>query len=729
MSLFVWVVFPLPLEQAFLYGVPERLELFVRPGTRVTAPLGAKTVTGFIVGVTAEAPAAGIRTKDILGVLDRAPFWSERFLDFTGRLSREFRSSWGEMLQAALRPSLAVRSKAAVVITEAGGRSLAAKKGLGPKERALLALLAGKAKGLSPLFLQRKTGSRDVAALLTRLEKKGCVLVKRRTTPVRPGRTAVGPGPNSLQLRLDFPGAGRGENPLSPVERALEGGRFDAFLLFGSQSRLDAAYAALIRRASACGPGKTLFLVPEVGRTPEFPAASDRGPGGPAAVFHSRMTEKQKDAAWSAVRSGKASLVAGTRSALFVDPGPLRFVIVDGEQEESYRQAESPAYDARRGAWLRARVERAVVLFGSSRPSVEAFYEASRGGRLIELGREPARRRVSVVEHKGAGGAILSGELERKIRASLAAGGPVILFLNRRGYAAGVACAACGHIPRCRRCDIPMVYHKNGDVLVCHYCNASAHPVCQACGGRLALRQGAGTQALEEDVRRLFPGISAARFDADTASGREERERLLDGFAKGRTAVLIGTQMLAYQSGLPKARLVGILSPETLLGFSDYGAAQKTYQTVAAMMESAGEGPEDEVVVQTSATDHFAIRAAAAGDYRAFYDREIEFRRVMNYPPHAALAEVTLLGRDVRALAARAREFKTRLERLELRPEILGPAFAAVGRIKDLSRIQVVLKAPSREILDRALDKTMPAIRLKKSIVFSYSPFREDQPA
>jgi len=719
---FVQVVFPLPLEQSFTYEVPERLRDRARPGCRVLAPFGRKRQSGFIVSPGSEAGPAGLHVKEIFEVLDDRPFWDGRFLSFTRALSAEYHSSWGEMLQASLPPSLALKVRVTAALTDLGRESLASRR-LGPKERALMSLLAAAPRGRSVLYLQRKAGLKSAPSLVARLARKGFVAVAE--TPLRPPRAAKpGPEPDALQLRLDFSGSSGPAGPLGPVEAAVDCGRFASYYLYGPRTFLRAAYAGLIRKAAA-GPGKILLLVPEVALTREFIRSVAAGLGRPAAVFHSRMTEKQKEAAWRDLRGGRTALVAGTRSALFLDTGPLRLVILDEEQEESYFQAESPAFDARRGAWLRGHSENAVVVFGSPRPSVEAYYAAARDGSLIALGRPPAGARISWID-RGAEAPLLSRDLERRIRESLKRGEPVILFLNRRGYAASLVCEACGNVPRCRRCDIPLVYHKKEGQLVCHYCNASvrAGTSCPACGGRLTSRKGAGTQALEEEIKALLPGVPVARLDADTGAAVEDREKILRGFLGGRIPILVGTQFLTHQPGVPKVRLVGILSPETLLGLSDYRAGQRTYQTLSRMMEFCETGAGSEALIQTPSPVHYSIRAAADADFRMFYDREIEFRRVMKYPPFAALAEVTLLGRDVRAIAAGSRELRALLRGYESAGlEVLGPALASVVRLRDMSGVQLILKSARRETIDQALEETLPRIRLKKSLVFSYAPF------
>lgn len=671
MTLFAQVVFPLPLDQVFTYAVPEASRDKARPGARVLAPLGPRREKGFIVEVTAEPPGASIKVKPLLEVLDDRPFREERFLEFTRRLAAEFHCSWGELLQASLPPSLTLRTKTSAVLTGLGRERLEA-KGLGPRERAVAALLAEAPKGRSPVFLRRKTGGKDVSGLLGRMEKKGLVRVTAAPAPAPRGGGGPDAAGRPVQLGLAFPEAAREAGPLAPVEAALAGGRGGAFLLVGPEEPRRAAVRTLVRQAVGAG-GRVLWLFPEVAPTAGLAAEFKEAYGRAAVVFHGRMTEKQKEDAWRALRSGRAGLVAGTRSALFAETGPLRLVVVDGEQDDSYVQAESPGYDARRGAVLRARSEGAVAVLTSSRPTVEAFAEAARAGALIDLGSGPPRDGVTVVEH-ARDVPLVSAELGRRLRANLARGGSAILFTNRRGYAAQVACAGCGTVPRCPRCDIALVYHKAEGRLVCHYCNEAVEVsrACAACGGGIAVRRGAGTQAVEEELGRLFPGVRTGRFDADAAGDPESRRKLLAEFGRGRVPLLVATRLLVHQPDAPKAGLVAVLRPEAILGFSDYRAGQKTFETVSALLDVRSDESGAEAVIQTAAPAHFSIAAAAAGDFRAFYEGEAAFRRVMGYPPFAHLAEVVLQGRDVRALGRRSRELRALLQGAGPELEVLG---------------------------------------------------------
>jgi len=724
MTVFARVVFPLPLDQSFLYAVPAAFRSAARPGARVVAPLGTRRQNGFIVEITSEPPADAVKVKELLEVLDDRPFRDERFLEFTGRLSAEFHSSWGEILQTALPPSLSGKTRINVVLTNAGLEALSGGS-LGPKARQVAEALAGASKGRSPLFLRRKLGGSDVSGLVARMQKAGFVTVERKTVlPPRPPVPGIGASA-TVQLGLAFPEALREAGVLVSVERDIVGGRHGVWYLYGSDRLRHAAFQSLVRSTVVAG-GRVLFLHPEVAPAESLVARFKVDYGRTAVVFHGRMTQKQREEAWRSLRSRRAALVAGTRSALFLETGPLRLLAVDDEQEESYFQAENPSYDARRGAFLRAGSEGAVAVFGSSRPTVEAFTEARRLGLLIELGTEPRKAAVTVVEHAGDR-PILSRELERKLRANLEKGEPAILFLNRRGYAAQVVCSGCGRAPRCSRCDIPLVYHKAEGRLICHYCGSSvdARRGCGECGGEVVVRRGAGTQAVEEELARLFPKVRTARFDADSASKPEDRVRLLADFAKGKVPLLVATQLLAHQPGVPKAGLVAVIRPEYLLAFSDYRAGQKTYQAVSAMLDLLRDTPGAEGVIQTAPPVHFTVAAAAAGDYQAFYDREIKFRRILSYPPFTSLAEVVLQGRDVRSLGAKSRELRSLLQKHAPGLEVLGPAFAPLARVRDVSRVQFILKAAERETIDRALRDSLPRIRLKRSVVFSYSPFRD----
>ncbi len=469
-----------------------------------------------------------------------------------------------------------------------------------------------------------------------------------------------------------------------------------------------------MRRAVGAG-GRVLYLLPEVAPTGGLAAAFRKDYGRTAVVFHGRMTERQKEDAWRALRSGRASLVAGTRSALFVEMDALRLIVVDDEQDESYVQAESPAYDARRGAFLRARCRRRrgrPRLVAPDRRGLRRGPE--KAGILIGLGTEPPRTGVVLVDHP-RDVPLVSRELESQAPGHHGRGEPAILFLNRRGYAAQIECGGCGRVPRCPRCDIALVFHKAESRLVCHYCNHSVDvdTGCDGCGGRVVVRRGAGTQAVEEELSGCSPAPGGpVRFGHGRDPGRAGGAS--GGFRQGATRSSSRPSFSSINRACRRPGSSAILRPESLLGFSDYRAGQKTFEAVSAMLDFRRDGPGAEAVIQTAAPAHFSVAAAAAGDYLAFFEKEIEFRRMLNYPPFASLAEVTLQGRDVRALGGKSRELLALFQKHAPELEVLGPAFAPVARVRDLTRVQLILKAAERETIDRALRDALPKIRLKK---------------
>ena len=313
---------------------------------------------------------------------------------------------------------------------------------------------------------------------------------------------------------------------------------------------------------------------------------------------------------------------------------------------------------------------------------------------------------------------LISRRLEEKIRGRLIKGEPILVFFNRRGYASFLLCSRCNTIPRCIHCDIALTYHKREEKLICHYCNYSIprRDDCPECGSRIIRKRGAGVEAVEEELVGIFPQSRIACFDTDVVRGRGIEERILRSFQGGKIDILIGTQLLAHQAGLPRVSLVAILHPETILTLSDYRASQRTFQTLNQMMKFLCNNNKAEAVIQTALPHHFSIRQGAFQDYLSFYRQEIKFRRLMNYPPFSHIIEILFQGKNLRAVARQSRKFSAsiRLEGEDI--EILGPALAPVTRVRGRNRVQVILKARKRGKLDEILRRSLSSIKLRKSI-------------
>lgn len=698
MTLFADVVFPLPLDRAFTYRVPEALAGRARPGSRTAAPLGSRSGRGFIIGLRTEAPAGAPELKDLSDIPDAEPLFSAPLLEFTRRLSRRHRASWGEMLEAAVPPILAARTRQRAGLTPAGRLALAGGR-LGPMERAVAEILAG--GDFTPLHLARRTKARDVAGLLARMKGKGFVELREDAPPRSRPRPEAGPVP-ARQLDLGPAAEPRADDAARRIEQALAARRFAAFYLFGGRRERDAVSARIFRAAIA--GGRALWLQPEVASAESAAARLAGWLGAETAVLHSRLSPRRRGEQWAALREGRAAVAAGTRQALFAPLDPLRLIVVEDEADEAYVQEESPAYDARAGARLRAEGAEAVLASSSARPSVEAFYEATAAGRLEDLGAPGRRGRVIVVDDRTEP-AIVGRVLLERLRSAADRGEPALVLAGRRGYAAFQLCSRCGAALRCPACHGALASVRAGAGVACRACGfeAGAPSGCPECGSRMFVKRGAGIEAVADELRRRLAGVPVAVYDPDELPDAETGERLLEKFRRGGVPVLVGTRLLAGREDAADVRTLGILSPEAALGRPDYRSAQRAYQALGRMLDVLADDPEALAVVQTSAPGHHSIRAAVEDDFRLFYDREIELRRAMADPPFSVLAEVAFEGRQARPLAGKSRAFADRARTAGPGVEVLGPSLAS-SRPGGFQRIQVILRSPDRAALDAALD-------------------------
>ncbi|MBN2205962.1 MAG: primosomal protein N' [Candidatus Aminicenantes bacterium] len=705
MTLFADVVVPLPVERVFRYLVPERLRGAVRPGVRVLVPFGRRELTGFVVSLAEEPGPDGVSLKEISVVLDADPVFGPPFLAFSRDLARLSYVSWGEVLQSALPPSFLVRERTSVSLTPAGA-DVARKGGLGKRERELARLLGSRT--YTPAHLSRKLRGVDVSGLLARMESKGLVQVRKSVGALEPRRRPrpQKPPADETQLVLDFrAGSVRGE-AVDPVFQRLGAGGFASFLIRGPQAGRDALYVALLREVGARS-GTAVVLHPEVASTRAFAERLETRLGGVAAVLHGEVPEARREREWRRVREGRVSVVCGTRAALLAPLARPLVFIVDDEHEESYLQ-ERPAFDVRLGARLRAEAEGALLVMGSEVPTVESVHRARKGGWLVELPGEERPASVEVVD-AGRDKGLISARLARALAGALAGGGQAVVFHNKRGYAASLVCVQCAFIPKCQRCEIPLVLHKRGGTLVCPLCGESkpAPIACPRCAGRFQAR-GAGIEAVEEALRRLFPDIPLASFDSDALIRRGDQDAVVRRFARGALKILVGTELLARRRDVPAVSLAAVLAPERILARPDFRAGQRAYQALHRMIRFCAGAEGGRALIQTALPDHFVIRSAAAGDYEAFCREETDFRRLLGYPPFSAMAEVVLEGGSLRGVGGEARRLAEALRRADSSVEVLGPALAAVPRVRGLFRVQIALRAADREAIDAILASSLP---------------------
>jgi len=506
------------------------------------------------------------------------------------------------------------------------------------------------------------------------------------------------------------------QSALARLREGVEAGKFAGMLLHGvTGSGKTAVYLAGMRAVLDAGRS-AILLVPEIGLTPAVAADLHQTFGDEVAILHSALSDKERAEQWHRIKRGEARMVVGTRSAVFAPVGDLALLIVDEEQDSSYKQEETPRYHARDVAVMRAKMANAVVVLGSATPSLESYYNAKKNRyTLIELPDRVERRPLPEVEiidmrqefQETGQEQVISRKLAAEIKERLDKKEQVMVLLNRRGYSPLVLCRTCGKTLECKNCAIALTHHKREQKMVCHYCGYTA-PVpkaCVHCGSEYVYFLGTGSEKLEELLHGMFPQARIGRLDRDTVRGQEDFERTLNALNQGELDILVGTQMIAKGHDIHGVTLVGVVGADTALGLPDFRAAERTFQLLTQVAGRAGRGnTPGKVVVQAYFQDHYAVQYAARHDFTGFYDKELRFRSWMHYPPYSSLANVLVrsdkLNEALQWSGILGNWFeKTRHEGVR----VLGPAAAPIIRLKRDYRYHFVLKSPSREKLNNTL--------------------------
>lgn len=515
---------------------------------------------------------------------------------------------------------------------------------------------------------------------------------------------------------------------LEEIKQQIRTKEYAAFLLYGvTGSGKTEVYIRAMRTALEAGHS-AMMLVPEIALTPVFSRRLRAHFGDQVAIFHSSLKKGERFDEWTRVRNGDARVVIGTRSAVFAPVKNLGLIIIDEEHEGSYRQQESPGYNGRDTAIVRAQKESATVVLGSATPSLESYHNATNGKyRLLNLperigGRPMAHaelvdmRDVFAIEGKPQ---LLSPKLIEAIKETHSRGEQSIILLNRRGYSRFVLCRSCGESIHCPNCDVTLTYHQSERRILCHYCGHRA-PVpteCPACTKKYIFFVGEGTEQLEERVRELIPGLRVERVDRDTTMRGRKVENALHDFSEGRIDILVGTQMLAKGHDFPNVTLVGVLAVDVGLALPDFRSAEKTFQLITQVAGRAGRGDRPgKVLIQTYHPQHYALRHACAQDYEAFYEEELRHRKNHSYPPFVALATLLIRGANLPKVREDSMELRRELDKSnrDRLVRILGPAPAPLARLKREHRFQILLKSRSRRQLRTLVESTLKVLAERK---------------
>lgn len=780
-SSYAEIALPVAVHGTFTYAIPESLRDAVRLGSRVEVPIGPKLSTGFVVALIDEPAIDSAKVKPIKSLLDEdEPALTREIIDLCRWGAEYYIAPFGEMLRVALPANMASRGKrdavlvgddalidaslrekrilesdlefvrelrnrplpvsmlprssvermraAGVIVTrdrlfdakgvrydrfvvlESAGGALTG------KQQAAIDLLQSRGGELSTAALEHAGVS---AAVLSALVKKSVVRIERRARRHTLDAFLAGldsTGTEELRYSTEQ------RDAIDAVTKTL--GTFAPFVLEGvTGSGKTEVYIEVMREVVRRGE-QALLLVPEISLTPVFAARLKERFGERIAILHSSLSASERYDQWWRTRRGEVDVAIGPRSALFTPFPCLGIIVVDEEGDGAYKQEETPRYNARDLAVVRAQLRNIPVVLGSATPSLESRENAARGKyTLVRMQSRVEARPLPEVEvidlrkeraeKDDKGFIIFSAPLRDAMRTTFAAGEQVIVLINRRGYAPYLLCRECGHEFRCRDCSVTLTVHRRSGLLICHYCGLRK-PIpskCPTCSGEVLQPIGFGTEKVEERFRRDFPDVSSDVLDRDSTRKKGALVKILDRFRRGETQALIGTQMLSKGHHFPNVTLTAVLNADSILGYPDFRSAEKTFYLLTQVAGRSGRGElRGRVLIQSAFPTHYAIQHAMHHDYEAFYEAEIQFRKTFHYPPVTSMIAILFRGAELpdveRAATACGKMLEEALAPLN-GSRIQGPAPAPLARIKGVWRYQILLRSPQRVALRRAVEAVM----------------------
>ena len=691
------------VDRVFTYLVPDTLRL--EPGMRVRVPFGPREKEGYVIRLKEQAGYDEKKIKPILAALEDYPALLPQLMELAQEIREKSHCPLCEALRLMLpaemrggRVKVKTEEFAQLIIPpERVEEAIQTQKRSAKRQLVLTLLSDGKPHPVDEL----RALVNNVKDALNYLAEKEMVRVFEKEALRAPyyGRVEVSADPVlTLEQREAL-------EELIPALRTPG----KPFLLHGvTGSGKTEVFIRLVREALKMGKG-AIILVPEIVLTPQMIQWFRSRFGNAMAVLHSRLSPGERFDEWRRIRQGDARIVIGARSAVFAPVENLGVIIVDEEHEQTYLSDRFPQYDARDIAASRGRREKAAVLLSSATPSIYSYAMTRRGDyTLIEMPHRVLDRPLPVIHladmreelRKGNHG-MFSVLFQQKLRACLEKGQQAMLFINRRGYASSVVCRKCGETVKCGRCDVSMTYHSVDQTLRCHYCGAirPLPKLCPACGSSYIRPMGIGTQKVEEELNKQFPGAGVIRMDIDTTSGKNAHFELVNRFRAGEAKILLGTQMIAKGLDFPQVTLVGAVLADLTLNFPDYRAPERTFQLLVQVAGRAGRGLEPgEVVIQTYQPEHYAIQAAAKQDYRAFFNEEFNRRKARLYPPFTLMARFLCEAKEMPVSLAVAESIKDRINQefggtpLQRRILLIRAEAAPITRIQDRARAHVLLK-------------------------------------
>ena len=693
------------VDRIFQYKIPEALREMVLVGTSVMVPFGRgnRLTAGYVVEITDQAEFDEEKMKEIYSLSKQKVSPSEDAL----KLAAFLKETYGSTMIAALKTVLPVKRE-----VKAKEKKTIVRKMTGEEIRSLLAESirkhqTGKTRLLAALTEEKKlpyelvTGKLHIApSTIKSLISQQVITVETESYYRNPVRLKAGR---------------REEKKLSNEQQAIvdtviadrDAGICKTYLIHGiTGSGKTEVYLSLIEETVKRGR-QCIMLIPEIALTYQTLLRFYKRFGDRVSVLNSSLSEGERYDQCERARKGEIDVIIGPRSALFVPFEKLGMIVIDEEHEPSYKSETMPRYHARETAEYLASLKGASLVLGSATPSLEAYSRAKKGEyELFTLTRRLTGGRladVSVVdlrkELKEGNRSIFSRKLQELIEDRLSRKEQIMLFLNRRGYAGFVSCRSCGLVMKCPHCDVSLSQHRGGK-LVCHYCGYEMQEPkkCPSCGSPYILGFKAGTQQIEDQIRKRFKGAGVLRMDADTTRKKGSYEEILSSFAEGEADILLGTQMIVKGHDFPQVTLMGVLAADLSLNDSDYHCGERTFQLLTQAAGRAGRGVrKGEVVIQTYQPDHYSITLAANQDYEAFYEEEMGYRELMGYPPAEHLLAILFTSKEEGQALAAAEETGRILRNYQEESDrsdgsVIGPSKAAVSKINDIYRFVIYCK-------------------------------------
>ena len=713
------------LDRVFDYKIPAYLEDAVYPGVQVMIPFGAgnRQIKGFVLQTGDTCAYEADRVKEIQSVCQGATSVEGQLIGLAAWMKERYGCTMNQAMKTVLPVKHKVKEQTKVWISLLADKETVEKyaehnKRCKARIRVLQTLLLKGTLEKEELFKEAAVS----AAAMKELQEEGLILLQSETIYRLP-RIAK---EDSKKILLNE----HQQKVLDVFRKDYESGIRKDYLLHGvTGSGKTEIYMGMLETVLRSGK-QAIVLIPEIALTFQTVMRFYGRFGEKVSVIHSKMSGGERFDQMERARKGEISVMIGPRSAVFTPFSNLGMIIIDEEHEGSYKSETTPKYHAREVAKWRCKMSRGVLVLGSATPSVESYFKASCGE--YELLKLPNRvndlnlAAVQVVdlrqELKEGNRSVLSRELKAQMQNALEKNQQIMLFLNRRGHTGFISCRSCGHVLKCPHCDVSLTLHKDGRMR-CHYCGYEQLNVktCPSCGSPYIGGFRAGTQAIEDVVKKEFPAARILRMDLDTTRKKGSYEEILESFAKREADILIGTQMIVKGHDFPGVTLVGVLLADLPLHASDYMAAERTFQLLTQAVGRAGRGKEaGSAVIQTYQPEHYAVLEAAKQNYEGFYHLEIAYRDLMSYPPTSGMLAMLLQSADETLLEKEADQIKTAVLEMEIPLlRLTGPTPAVVSKISDIYRRVIYFKHEDTKELYRVremIDEMVRSEKIKKEI-------------